>query len=665
MLLADLAWLNIDVENLIYENPFHGIIDDDPLVTARNLMRILTKSEYLHMICKLILNVQLHPMQNVIVQELWNRPFPMLIGSRGFSKTFMLALYCHLKSLLHDGSKIVIVASGFRQAKLIVEYMEAIWKNAPVYRDICNADSKLSKDTDRYTFRINNSTTIAIPTGDGQKIRGLRANIIICDEFGAMRPDIYETVIAGFAAVSSSPIENIIKTAKKQYLKDKGLWLPEHDTIFKVQGNQSIIAGTADYDFSHFADYWKRYKKIVQSKGDPEKIKEIFCGELPDNFNWKDYSVIRIPYELIPPGFMDDKQIVRAKATINSGIYLNEYGACFSKDTTGFFPRSLIEQCVTSDIKVPLVRGCYYDAMTSGDSKRKYVFGLDPASEKDNFALTILELHPDHHRIVYTWTTRRKEHLKLVQNGTVKEHNFYAFCARKIRTLMSLFPCVRIGMDAEGGGRAVLEALHDKDKLLEGEQLIWPVIDPDKESETDFKDGLHIVELINFSQADWVSEANQGLKKDMEYKVLLFPRYDALSFGLASETDREYRDKDTGDKLSDIDLMEDVLYEIEELKNELSIVIHTKTDIAGRDRWDTPEIKTITGKKGRMRKDRYSALLIANMLARQINRADAPMSFSLIGRATNTEKIEENKKHKVIGNNLYKVGWNTFRGIRR
>jgi hypothetical protein len=112
-------------------------------------------------------------------------------------------------------------------------------------------------------------------------------------------------------------------------------------------------------------------------------------------------------------------------------------------------------------------------------------------------------------------------------------------------------------------------------------------------------------------------------------------------------------------------MLENCVYEIEELKNELSIIAHTKSDIAGRDRFDTPEIKTKTGKKGRLRKDRYSALLIANMLARQCARADAPLSFGLIGRATNSDRIDDSKKKKMIGNNLYNVGWDTFKAIRR
>jgi len=48
----------------------------------------------------------------------------------------------------------------------------------------------------------------AIPLGDGTKIRGLRAHIIISDEFSSVPPDIYETVVVGFAAVSADPVIN-------------------------------------------------------------------------------------------------------------------------------------------------------------------------------------------------------------------------------------------------------------------------------------------------------------------------------------------------------------------------------------------------------------------------------------------------------------------------
>ena len=35
-----------------------------------------------------------------------------------------------------------------------------------------------------------------------------------------------------------------------------------------------------------------------------------------------------------------------------------------------------------------------FDATTQGNIHNQYVYGIDPASEKDNFSIVILELHP-------------------------------------------------------------------------------------------------------------------------------------------------------------------------------------------------------------------------------------------------------------------------------
>ena len=73
--------------------------------------------------------------------------------------------------------------------------------------------------------------------------------------------------------------------------------------------------------------------------------------------------------------------------------------------------------------------------------------------------------------------------------------------------------------------------------------------------------------------------------------------------------------------------------EIEELKDELCTIVLTRTGtgVNGRDRWDTPELVEPNGKKGRMRKDRYSSLVMANMVAREIHRATNPIRFGIAG----------------------------------
>ena len=48
-----------------------------------------------------------------------------------------------------------------------------------------------------------------------------------------------------------------------------------------------------------------------------------------------------------------------------------------------------------------------FHAILRGNPNARYVFGIDPASEVDNFSIVVMELHEDHSRIVYCWTTKR------------------------------------------------------------------------------------------------------------------------------------------------------------------------------------------------------------------------------------------------------------------
>ena len=531
--------------------------------------------------------------------------------------------------------------------------------NNPSWSDLVNSnifyDTIVSiEDSESHTYDIH------VPEGNeycangffshNSKIRGQRANDIISDEFASMSLEIFENVIAGFAAVAASPAEGVRLYAAKKKAKELGvdpfLYLggKEKNDV----GNQIVLAGTAYYDFNHFATYWKRWKSIIKSKGDKKKLREIFGEEvIPESFDWRDYSVTRIPVDLIPKGFMDEAQIARSKATVHNGIYLMEFGAVFCTDSAGFFKRSLIESCVGTDLKpVHLLSGndVFFDSRLKGDVAKPHIIGVDPASEVDNFSIVVLELNDDHRRIVYCWTTNRKQHKERVKMGLTNEHDFYSYCARKIRDLMNLFPTIHVAMDSQGGGIAVSEALHDPKNLKQGEVPIWPVIDKDKKKDTDFEAGNHILELCNFAKYDWLSEANHGLRKDFEDKMLIFPRFDPITIGLSLEEDKAANRK--------YDTLEDCVMEIEELKNELSMIEITQTS-SGRERWDTPEIKVGVGKKERIRKDRYSSLLMANMAARQERRSRFQDSYEIGGGFA---EIMDSKKPRT-GADFITPGW--------
>ena len=632
----DEAWLNLDnLDERKLLNPF-DIVNFNEDDYHYRMMWLMTRPEYFSFLCKHIFNINILPSQALFLREMWNRKFPMLIASRGFGKSFILSLYSLIRALILPDRKVVVVGAAFRQSKVLFEYMETIWNNAPVLRSMCDANSGPRRDVDRCVMRINKSRVTCLPLGDGQKIRGQRANDIISDEFASIPRDIFETVVAGFAAVSSDPIENVKKIAAAKKAAELGIELEqESDAVIEKKDNQIILSGTAYYDFNHFADYWKRWKSIIKSQGKPSRLREIFGEDPPDDFNWRDYSIIRVPYELLPEGFMDASQVARSKATVHAGIYQMEFGACFTRDSQGFFKRTLIESCVTDDkgtIKDNKGNDICFQAQLRGDPTKKYVFGVDPASEVDNFSIVVLEMAEDHRKIVHCWTTNREQHKEKVKSGYSKESDFYAYCARKIRDLMKIFPCVHIAMDAGGGGIAVMESLHDEDKIKDGELAIWPVIDDDKPKDTDDQRGLHILEMCQFAKYDWLAEANHGLRKDLEDKAVLFPMFDAISLGIANAED--------GLKGRNYDTLEQCVMEIEDLKDELTMIQITQT-ATGRDKWDTPETVIGTGKKGKLRKDRYSSLIMANMAARTMARAPNPIDYNFYGGFATVEKTDK------------------------
>lgn len=583
------------------------------------VLKLIREPKNFFFTCKYILNVEPTLFQLAWLNILWEYPFPMIIANRGASKTFTTALYYCLRSTITQGSKIVITSASFRQAKMVFEYIETIWKNAPVWRDLVGGDGP-KRGVDKWDIKIGKSSIIAIPLGTGEKIRGLRANYVDVEEFSSVSPEIYEIVLRGFTATSNNPVENIKNKAKIKKLQELNLWTPEmQDKILgSVKPNQILLSGTASWDFQHFAKYWKQYKQIIESKGDLEKIKEAIGSYPEKGFDWRHYCIIRIPVDLLPDGMMDETAIANAKATMDPARYNLEFGAVFAKDSNGFFPRSLIEACTC---KQPITIGndsIKFSQKIRGDFNRKYILSIDPASESDNLAITILENHSNHNRVVYCWTAVRKDLLKRFKGGEINENNFYAFIARKVRNLMKAFDIQYIALDTQGGGIAVMEALHDLKRLEPGELPIWPLRQDDpmfypgtKDYGYDDEAGLHIIEMVNMSNAAYTVEANHGLRKDLMNKTLLFPYADAVVLECAEIYD------DSKDIMADT--LQECVLEIEELKEELSTITHTNTQ-NGRDRWDTPVVIGAAGKKIRQRKDRYSSLMMGNMLARRLFR---------------------------------------------
>ena len=333
---------------------------------------------------------------------------------------------------------------------------------------------------------------------------------------------------------------------------------------------------------------------------------------IPDNFSIKDYAVIRIPCNHLPEGLLDLKQLAHAKALLPNSIYLMEYGAVFIKDSDGFFTRSLIEGCTCAPGK-PIATpdgDVVFTPLMRGVKGNKYVMGIDPAAERDNLAISIIEVRQNHYRVVYCWAVNKSIFEKRKAAGLVGQKDYYEYCCHRIREICKLFGPERIEMDSQGGGYPISEMLRNK-KLLDAENNDFPiyeVIDPDEPKETDGEvDGRHILHLVKQS-SEFNAQANVCLHKNFETRSLLFPAFDTVKMqgALIAETSMDIT----------FDTYEENVSNIEEMKNELC-TIHMSETSTGKEKFDTPTVVqpgAVEGRqrKGRLRKDRYTSLLLAH-----------------------------------------------------
>lgn len=588
--------------------------------------------DYIGWTTRAILGLNLFPSQIAQLWFLWKTPFPMLIASRGAGKSFILAVYAVLRALLDPGSKIVIVGAGLRQAKLVFSYIESIWNSASVLRSIVGGGKKSGprQNVDICHFRLGESTILALPLGDGSKIRGFRASVIIADEFASIPEDIFDIVVRGFASTHKSPVDHAKRMAVARRVRRLGA--PPHVARAiadnRMKGNQIVIAGTAYYAFNHFYRKFMMYKQIINSGGKEGKVNDIFGGPnaVPEGFNHLDYAIMRIPYTAVQEGLLDQRQLAHAKAVLPKNIFLMEYGASFIRDSDGFFARSLIEACTTHE-NAPIVTmdgPVWFTPRMFGDANCRYVMGVDPAAQRDNLAITILEWHRYHYRVVHVWAINKDVFQKRKRDGTVKAADYYEYCTWKIRSLAGAFHVERIEMDQAGGGLAIAEMLRNR-KLLDpgqGEVPIYEIISPEKgkEKETDgLTDGPHILHLVAQS-SEFNATSNMFMHKSFETKRLLMPGFDAVKVLAAIRAEAEHG--------VTVDTFEDLVSEIERLKDELCTIVVSETT-TGRERFDTPSVAQATAlegqkKKGRLRKDRYTSLLLAHRYVYENDTAPPP-----------------------------------------
>lgn len=583
--------------------------------------------------------LKLLPFQQIMLQMLWSKKFPMILATRGAGKSFILGLYALLRAILVPGSKIVICGAGFRQAKLVFKYIETLYEASPLIKEALEQWGGPKYGSDMATLRVGLSVIQAIPIGDGEKIRGIRATCLIADEFASIPEEIFDIVIAPFTAVHANPEERAANAAFANRLKRIGAPPALIDAIKNTQGfgNQIVISGTPSYKHNHLYRRYGVYKMFIQSRGDAKNLKkaleekhlaatgrtqEVTEDDLRNaERTWRHYSIYQLPYTALPENFLDEDNIRSDRASFPRHRFEMEYMAKFPDDTDGFIKRSWVERTTPrGPDDTPIYAELY------GDARAIYVMGIDPARFNDNLGVVVLKLTARGKELVYCNAWEKTE---------------FGVSAQKIREIVKRFNISYIAMDTGGGGEAIREWLCKKADDVKPEEFIW-VIPDQMEKFTGDRTGMgapgkKILEMVDFTST-WISQAAHAVASDVEQCNILFPHraddtrvYDqyARHFGynevseLAKERlqqdlwgvddwDAERATKVYGEKFVP---RLGVMQHINECVNEMCAIMRSVTP-KGVESFDLPKLSEQPEGLDMRRRDRWSALMLANYAAK-------------------------------------------------
>lgn len=588
--------------------------------------------------------LKLAAFQQVMLQILWSKKFPLILASRGAAKSFTLAVYALLRAILVPGSKIVIVGAGFRQAKIVFKYIETLYEASPILKEALSHWGGPKFGSDMATLRVGLSTISAIPIGDGEKIRGIRATCLIADEFASIPEEIFDIVISPFTSVHLNPVERADNRHFINRLKKLGAPEGIINAIENTQGfgNQIVVSGTPSYKYNHFYRRYTAYKMFIESRGDKKKLKKAMeerqlraTGKHQDVSDddlknaekiWQHYAIFQLPYIGLPESFLDEDNIRSDRATFPKHRFEMEYMAKFPDDTDGFIRRSWIERATphANPLDPNSVLPVYPELY--GDSKATYIMGVDPARFNDNLGIVVFKL-----------TNRGKEFVYC--NAWPKTE--FGVSAQKIREIVKRFNVSYIAMDAGGGGESIREWLCKKADDVKPEDFIW-VIPDQMEKYTNSMLGMsapgrRILEMVEFS-SNWISTSAHGTASDIEQCNILFP-YKADENIVYDQYMRHFALQSISDKEKDL-LQQDiwgldewdaermtkqyaqkfiscmgVMQQIDECINETCAITRSVSP-KGNESFDLPKLSEQPEGLDMRRRDRWSALILANYAAK-------------------------------------------------
>lgn len=248
-----------------------------------------------------VLGIHLYPFQEVILNQMMKSDQVVFIGARGLSKTFLTALFCCVKCILYPKTKIVCVAKTLKQANLVLKKIQdELVKWSPF---LANEIAKINIGQNDASIDFFNQSWI-VTTTSTDNARGLRANVLVVDEY--VKVD-----------------ELILTSVLKKFLSD-----PRHPLYL-------------DRDAYKSEKYQERNKEVYMSSAwyksswGYRKFQDALVGFLDDT---KNYFVCALPYQVaIKNGILMRSQVLddMSEESFDEIVWSMEMECKFFSDTDG------------------------------------------------------------------------------------------------------------------------------------------------------------------------------------------------------------------------------------------------------------------------------------------------------------------------------------------
>ena len=540
---------------------------------------------------ELISGVKLAPYQEIHIKAFFNRNFNMCVFGRGCGKTFMAAVYCFLQCVFEPNTKILIAGPTFRTARFIFNNLEKIIES-PGAELLAQCFGAKTKRNDQFEWQINGGSIVAIPL-NGEKIRGFRANVLVLDEFLLLPEEIIKNVLMPFLVAPQNIKERMQVRELEDKLISEGLMNEEERMVFE-NTSKMLAFSSASYTFENL---YKTYNEWTEKIINKEK------GEAT-------YFVSQMSYEALPEEMIDKTIIEEAQngGSSHSG-FLREYCARFTDGSDSYFNAKKMEECTLKNGQAP-------HTLLQGDTKKKYILGIDPnmsdSPNADYFAMAILEIDEEkkHGILVHTYAGL----------GNLRNHVAYLYY------IMTNFNIVMIILD--NAGADVFLSACNQSELFRKNKLEIKTIEIDSDIEgADYDSTIRDARLkynlddkkIAFNQvftSSFIRKSNEYLQACIDYKRIWFASKTSADESFFNETAAKDSiidmikndDKKDWTILDFIEHQDDFIYQT---KKQCTLIEHSST-VRGTQTFDLPQHLKRSTSSNKARKDNYSALMLAN-----------------------------------------------------